>query len=150
MTIDKFEFYHGAVLSKLMNSGEEISVKSFPTTSLCTYSLNNNKVGIYIKYSQKRMTPWRFTFKKVHQEELKIVSEMHDKTFLVLVCGDDGVGCIEYEKLKKVLDENYDAVEWVKLHRFRRESYEFSGSNGKLKHKLQKSSFPNLILKALK
>ena len=85
MTIDKFEFYHGAALSKLINAGSIISIKSFTTTSLCTYSINNAKVGIYIKYSQKRMTPWRFTFKKIHQEELKILSEMHEKTFLILV-----------------------------------------------------------------
>lgn len=150
MTIDKFEFYHGAALSKLINAGSTISIKSFPTTSLCTYSINNAKVGIYIKYSQKRMTPWRFTFKKIHQEELKILSEMHEKTFLILVCGDDGIGCIEYEKLKKVLDENFNEIEWVKLHRYRRESYEFSGSNGKLKHKLSKNSYPSLVLDCLK
>ncbi len=149
MTIDKFEFYHGAVLTKLINFGEKLSIQTFPSESNATFTINGN-VGIYVKYSAKRMTPWVFTFKKIHQVELKAISELHKETFLVMVCGSDGVTCINYKKLKKLLDDNFDLAEWVKAHRYRREQYQLSGSDGELNYKIPKKSFPEEIIAAAK
>ena len=157
MAIDVFEFYHGSALTKLLNYGERLVIKTFPSDSNATFSIGlagkkdeKEQVAIYIKYSKKRMTPWVFTFKKKHQEELQVINDLHKKTFLVLVCGHDGVICIEYSKLKSILDENYGIAEWVKVHRYRREHYQFSGSDGKLSHKMSRKVFPLDIIKALK
>ena len=49
MTIDKFEFYHGAVLTKLINFGEKLSIQTFPSESNATFTINGN-IGIYVKY----------------------------------------------------------------------------------------------------
>lgn len=155
--IDVFEFYHGAALTKLLNSGEELTIQSIPTDSNATFSIsqpgsNNTKnaVSLYIKYSRKRRTPWVFTFKQSHQEELKAISEFHKDTFLVLVCGSDGIVTINYKKVKKLLDEHYGVAEWIKAHRFRREQYQLTGSDGKLDYKISKRNFPEEILDALK
>ena len=113
MSIDIFEFYHGAVLAKLLYKGTELKIKAFPSDGNCTFSINN-KIGLYIKYSKKRMTPWVFTFKKKHQEEFQILSELHKKTFLALVCGDDGIACLEYDQFKKIFHTNVDDFEWIK------------------------------------
>ena len=141
MAIDLFEYYHGAALTKLFNFGERLVVKTFPSDSNATFTiglpgkkLEKDQVAIYIKYTKSRMTPWVFTFKKEHQVELKVISQLHKKTFLVLVCGHDGITCIEYSKLKSILDEKYADAEWVKVHRYRREHYQLSGSDGKLNH----------------
>ena len=149
MAIDVFELYHGAALTKLLNFGEKITIKTFPSNSNATFTLNE-KVGIYIKYSRKRMTPWIFTFKKLHQEELRTISELHKKTYLVLVCGVDGITCIEYEKLKKILNEQFGEAEWIRVHRYRREQYQLTGSDGKLNYKMSKKKFPSEIINALK
>tara|TARA_B100001248_G_C27118934_1_gene334832 strand:- start:112 stop:561 length:450 start_codon:yes stop_codon:yes gene_type:complete len=149
MTIDLFEFYHGAALAKLLNHGEKISIKTFPSESNATFTLND-KVGVYIKYSKKRMTPWVFTFKKIHQEELKVISELHKHTFLIMVCGSDGIACINYNQVKKLLDESFAEAEWIKAHRYRREQYSLTGSDGKLNYKMPKNSFPQDIIDLIK
>lgn len=149
MTIDKFEFYHGAVLTKLINFGEKLSIQTFPSESNATFTINGN-IGIYIKYSAKRMTPWVFTFKKIHQVELKAISELHKETFLVMVCGSDGITCVNYKRLKKLLDDNFDLTEWIKAHRYRREQYQLSGSDGELNYKIPKKTFPEEIISAIK
>ena len=157
MAIDLFEYYHGAALTKLFNFGERLVVKTFPSDSNATFTiglpgkkLEKDQVAIYIKYTKSRMTPWVFTFKKEHQVELKVISQLHKKTFLVLVCGHDGITCIEYSKLKSILDEKYADAEWVKVHRYRREHYQLSGSDGKLNHKISRKVFPLDIINALK
>ena len=148
MSIDIFEFYHGAVLAKLLYKGTELKIKAFPSDGNCTFSINN-KIGLYIKYSKKRMTPWVFTFKKKHQEEFQILSELHKKTFLALVCGDDVIACLEYDQFKKIFHTNVDDFEWIKAHRFRRESYEISAKDGKLKGKISQNSFPDIVINSL-
>ena len=148
MGIDIFEFYHGAVLSKLLYTGKELKIKTFPSDGNCTFTIND-KVGIYIKYSKKRMTPWVFTFKKKHQEELSILGDLHKKTFIVLVCGDDGIACLNYDEFKEIFNTNIDDFEWIKAHRFKRESYEISAKDGKLKKKVAQNNFPENIIKSL-
>ena len=44
------------------------------------------------------------------QKSIDKINQLHKKTFLVLVCGHDGVICIEYKKLKTILDENYGII----------------------------------------
>ena len=95
MAIDQFEFFHGAVLNRIISAKDDISFKTFPTKSNCSFVINN-KTGIYIKYSKSRLTPWNFSFKKIHQEELEILSEYNKATFLILVCNNDGIVSIYY------------------------------------------------------
>ena len=94
MTIDLFEFYHGAALAKLLNHGEKISIKSFPSESNATFTLNN--------------------------------------------------------QVKKLLDESFAEAEWIKAHRYRREQYSLTGSDGKLSYKMPKNSFPQDIIDLIK
>ena len=145
MTIDKLEFYHGAALTKLLNFGEKLSIQTFPSESNATFTINGN-IGVYIKYSAKRMTPWVFTFKKIHQVELKAISELHKETFLVMVCGSDGITCVNYKRLRKLLDENFDLAEWVKAHRYGREQYQVIGSDGEVNNQSTQKTFPEEII----
>ena len=56
----------------------------------------------------------------------------------------------QLKKLKKLLDDNFDLAEWVKAHRYRREQYQLSGSDGELNYKIPKKNFPEEILSAVK
>jgi len=67
-----------------------------------------------------------------------------------MVCGSDGITCVNYKRLKKLLDDNFDLAEWVKAHRYRREQYQLSGSDGELNYKIPKKNFPEEILSAVK
>ncbi len=148
MSIKEYEFFNGVVLNKLIRKGKPVSIDVFPCSSENSFILNE-KVGLYIKYSKKLTTPWRFSLSKLHQDELKIMSELCKQTFLILVCNKDGIACISYKDLKKVLDDYHDEFEWISASRLARESYAIKGSDGKLKFKINLNDFPRKITKHL-
>ncbi|MGD0139774.1 MAG: hypothetical protein ABSD28_12925, partial [Tepidisphaeraceae bacterium] len=121
-------------------------VRPFQSVSNASYVINDT-VGIYIKYSSKRMTPWRFTFKKEHQEEIDLMKSNFKNVFLVLVCNDDGVVCLSYSELKEILDNQHDPIEWISATRHKREMYSVKGSNGELDFKIGQNDFPEKIFR---
>ena len=147
--IDKYEFYNGIVLNSLINFGSNIMIQPGPCSSANSFCISNNKVGIYIKKSEKRSSPWRFTFKKTHQEEIYELSKLVENVFIILVCFRDGIVNLEYKTLKKVLDDEYDENEWISASRLSRQQYQVTGSNGKLKHKVPINAFPKKIFEVL-
>ena len=88
------------------------------------------------------MTPWRFTFKKEHQEEIDLMKSRFKNVFLVLVCNDDGVVCLSYPELRRILDAQHDPIEWISATRHKREMYAVKGSNGELDFKIGQNDFP--------
>ena len=140
-----FELHHGAVLARLIHGDTPVSLTLYPTPSNSSYVINGH-IGLYIKYSTKRMTPWNFSFAKAHQDEIKKMKEELGEVFVVLVCESDGLVTLSYEELKKVLDENHEETEWIRVARRPREKYSVSGTDGKLKCKIGENEFPRKIL----
>lgn len=148
MALNEYEFYNGVVLNRLIRKGKPIKIDVFPTSGNNSFMINE-KVGLYLKYSTKKISPWRFSFTKEHQEEMKIMRDLLENIYLVLICGKDGIACIEYEELKQVLDEYYEEVEWVSASRLKREQYSIKGSNGKLDFKIADTDYPRKIFEKL-
>ena len=144
--IKEFEFYHGAVLSRLAHADQPVSLKLYPTRSNASYVIND-KVGIFVKHSSKRMSPWGFSFNKTHQDEILEMKNKLEQVFILLVCFDDGIVTLNFDELKKVLDDIHRAVEWIRVSRNPREKYSVSGSDGILKFKIGGNEFPGKILK---
>jgi hypothetical protein len=137
------------VFSKILHDTQnEISIKSYPTPDNASYIINN-KVGIYIKYSTKRMSPWQFSFLKRHQDEILDMKKTIGKVFLILVCKDDGIVSLSFEELKQILDENHSNAEWIIASRNKRKMYSVRGSDGTLKFKISRREFPEKILTQL-
>ena len=161
MSITTEQKYHGAVFKELIDglanlenpiyysitptnesrSGYVIEV--IPKTQFNTQPI---KLGLFIKHSSKRRTPWRYSFQYAHQMEMDLLKNECDEMFLVLIAGDDGIASINHSILKEILDENYDEVEWVSLSRKPNQSYRIAGTDGRLKSTLAKNTFPNLIV----
>lgn len=145
--INDFEFFHGVVFARILHGTQRpLSVRPFQSVSNASYVVNDS-IGIYIKYSSKRMTPWRFTFKKEHQEEIGLMKSSFRNVFLILVCNDDGVVCLSYLELKEILDNQHNPIEWVSATRHKREMYLVKGSNGELDFKISQNDFPEKIFR---
>lgn len=143
--LKEFEFFHGLVFARILHATQRpLSIKQFKSTSNSSYVVNDT-IGIYIKYSSKRMTPWRFTFKKEHQDEIGLMKSSLNKLFLLLVCNDDGVVCLSYSELKKILDSQHDPIEWISATRHKRQMYAIKGSNGELDFKVGQNDFPEKL-----
>ena len=147
MAINEYQFFNGVVLNGLVRKGKPLKIDIFPSNGNNAFTINE-KVGIYIKYSKKVISPWKFTFFREHQDEFKIMSELLT-SFLILVCNKDGIICINSITLKKILDAKHEAVEWISAARLKRESYEIKGSDGKLKFKININDFPRHIISKL-
>lgn len=145
--LKEFEFFHGVVFARIIHGGNiPIAIKTYPTTSNSSYIINDN-VGIYIKYSSKRMSPWRFSFSKEHQDEILEMKKKLKEVFIILICNDDGVVCLSFSELKIILDNQHDEMEWISAARSPREEYQVKGSDGQLKFKIANSDFPAKIFK---
>ncbi len=139
-----FEFFHGASLVRIIHDNIFDSIKKY-TNNNSSYIINNN-IGIYIKYSQKRMSPWTFSFSDIHVDEIKNMEKEFNKVYVVLVCNEDGISCLNFEEFSTVVSiENKNFPKWIKASRMRKEKYFISGSDGELKHKIGNSDFPKKI-----
>jgi len=147
--IREFEFYHGAVLGRLIRGSEGLSLEQYPGFGRNAAYVINKRVGLYIKHSTNRLTPWSFTFKQEHQDEIHEMRSVLEQVFVALVCWEDGVVCLSYDELKVILDENHNTSEWIRVARRTREKYTVSGSDGKLRYKIGENEFPEKILEHL-
>lgn len=148
--LKEFEFFHGVVFARILHGGNvPVSIKSYPTPDNASYIVNDS-VGIYIKYSSKRLSPWRFSFQKEHQDEILEMKNKLGEVYTILVCNDDGIVCLSFEELKEVLDTKHEDVEWISVARGPRERYEVKGHDGKLRLKIGNSDFPAKIFEPVK
>jgi hypothetical protein len=140
--IKEFEFFHGVVFARILHGTQRlVSIKAFEPSSNASYVLDD-KIGIYIKYSAKRMTPWRFTFSQQHRTEIKQLHASIPNVFIALVCNDDGVVCLSYNELEGILDDQQEGFQWISATRHKREMYSIEGSDGRLEFKVGKNDFP--------
>lgn len=149
MTIPSSHYFIGSALYQLLSAGKDIEIESFPTISKNSFSINK-QVGLYTKYTTKNTSPWTFTFKKVHQEEIKVMRELYDYVFIVFVCGKDGIACLKYEDLKHLLDDNFEEAEWIRFSRIGSQRYKVTGKDGELPYKLTIKSFPDDVVSLVK
>jgi len=143
--IKEFERFHGAVFARILReAGNAVSLQPYTTEGNSSYIVNGN-IGIYIKYSRKRMSPWRFSFAGEHQDEIKQIRDQLGKVFVVFVCGTDGIVALSYGELKNILDEVHERTEWVSIARSVRKMYLVRGSDGRLPFKAGKRDFPQSL-----
>ncbi len=144
--IKEFEFFHGLVFARIFHGIQRaVSIKLFNSVSSNASYVIDGHIGIYIKYSAKRMTPWRFSFLKEHQDEIDLMKKDLKDVFLVLVCNDDGIVCLSYDELKQIFDDQHDPIEWISATRHKREMYAVKGSNGELGFKIGHNDFPEKL-----
>ena len=111
--LKEFEFFHGVVFARILHGGNaSVDIKSYPTPDNASYVVNDN-AGIYIKYSSKRMSPWRFSFQKEHQEEILEMKNKLGEVYTVLVCNDDGIVCLSFDELKESIEKNLGKTSFV-------------------------------------
>ncbi len=148
--IKEYERFHGAVLTRLVHQSKykAIEIAPFPGETNASYVINK-RVGLYIKHSTSRLSPWVFTFRKEHQNELYEMADVLDEVMVAFVCNDDGLAVLNYSELKLILDDKYDENEWVRIDRRAREKYTISGKDGRLKWKIGENEFPNKLMDLL-
>ena len=165
MSINNSEKYYGVVILRLLEElGRSIpqtnfslktgeSLSSFAIHGISPKTLGKGNIcsiGLFIKISNSRRTPWSYSFDRSHQDEIAQLKKAHDQVFVAFVAGDDGIACINFEQLKELSDSNHEQQEWVRVSRKLRQNYRIKGNDGSLERPLPRNSFPMNIVTFLK
>lgn len=144
--IKEFSFYHGVVFAMLLhNSSTPLIIGQYPSSDNASYTINDS-IGIYIKYSTKRLSPWHFSFQNMHLSEIYEIDRKFEKVILLLVCRDDGIVGLTMEEFKQITDSAKKGTEWISVKRRPKEKYTVKGSLGTLSYKIGKTDFCEKIL----
>lgn len=147
--IKEYEYLHGVVFNRLCNvTTIPINIRPFKPEGYSSYIINDS-AGLFIKYSSKRLSPWRFTFQKSHQVEISEMQKRYSEVFIALVCNLDGVVVLNHSELKLILDDDHKDSEWMSVSRTRNKMYTVAASDGKLGFKISKTSCPDKIVSFL-
>jgi hypothetical protein len=148
--IEDFKFYHGVVLTELVdNFDRDITFRRLVNENNAMYLINES-VGLYIKHSTARLSPWRFTFKHENVIDIYALMLSQKNCFLVLVCGKDCVAVLDQEEIYQLLDNDQTKAQWISVSTTHNRSLSIEGSQRKLKGKLLKSKPYSRIYELIK
>ncbi len=137
--IEEFKFYHGVVLAGLVDNFEDkISFQRLVYKNNAMYLINDN-IGLYIKHSSARLSPWRFSFQQEHVIDIYALMLSQKNCFLALACGRDCVAVLDQEEIHQLLDHEQIKPQWISVRTTRNRSLTVEGSQGSLKRKILKS-----------
>ena len=125
-----FERYHGIVLRALVLEcpTDGLHIKTHDAHGIVNSFLINDSVGLFLKHSSKRLSPWIFGFNNDHLTELQLLSEHSEQTFVSLVCGYDGFLTLSMEEMKELADrKKADNSLTIHVRRRKRQMYAVGG-----------------------
>src|SRR5580700_12288300 len=123
----EYQFYHGALLHEIIrSSGRELRITLRNFYGRPDAFVIDGTIGVLIKHSSARITPWSFTFAKEHIAELCVLRAETKVCFIALVCGEDGFVCIRDSELVEVLAPTDADVASVRVERRPRRMYSVS------------------------
>jgi hypothetical protein len=145
--INEFEFFHGAALVTISQASKKpIIIESLHGVYENSAYILNNSMGLYIKHSKKRLSPWIFTFHKKHQDTIRELNDIYGNATLLLICGSDGIVGLTFKELKDILDHNHAEIEWIRVDRTKGKLYRVTGTDGALDFKIGMTDYINKAL----
>ena len=137
--LDEYEFFQGAVLRQLIiDADNSLTIRPFVREGRISAFIINARVGVYVKHSSKRMTPWRFTFNLDQASDLLDLEAKFPDTFVVFVCESDGLVTLDIGRLHEIVSFKESENAWVRIERPPRAQYEVGGNKGDLPNKLSR------------
>jgi hypothetical protein len=141
--ISDVDRYHGIVLRQIViERGAAKTTLSLADVRGRVDSFEVNGVAFQVKYSTKRLTPWRFGYVSHALRELRELRMVYSRVWVILVCGQDGVVCISPEQLEQIIDCSANTAVWIRVSRSRNAMYRVGGSLGELPRALPRGVGP--------
>lgn len=133
----EYQFYHGAVLHEIIiTAGQPVRISLDDNYGRPDAYVINDQIGLLIKHSTSRLTPWLFTFAKEHIAELQLLRSKTKVCFVALVCDEDGFVCVRDSDLVRILTPTESDLASVRVDRPPRKMYRVSSSGNELDGKL--------------
>lgn len=135
--LDKQDFYHGVAIIHILDDPRYLGLRKFKHGYVV-----NESTYLFLKYSTKSRSPWRFTFSHPDISHLGEMAISWKNTIIALVCGGDGVCGIPWNIVSGILGSE---AGWLAVRRGFNESYALSGPNGEARHKIKLLQWPGVL-----
>lgn len=136
--LDKSAYYHGAAVIPVLEDSRCRSIRKLSTLGYVV----NDDTFLFIKYTTKARSPWRFTFDQEDIDRCARVSGEYRRLVFGFVCGGDGVCAVDWIQGRDLLGMK---PSWIAAARKHNHSYSVWGSNGELKRKVSLGKWPALV-----
>ncbi|TBA92350.1 hypothetical protein ELH50_22625 [Rhizobium ruizarguesonis] len=134
--IPEYKFYQGVVLSELVDAAPApIKISEVIDGGRLGSYVVNEKVGMQIKHSSARLSPWSFTLKENHLAQLHKMRTTLEAVFLVLVCGEIGMLALDMTEVTEICGATADNQYWLRVDKRPRGMFGVHGSLGTLRQK---------------
>ncbi len=141
--------YHGSFLASLIdNSPMPIEIVREITTDNHLYVFNK-KVGAYVTYNSKRMSPWTFSFEPKHVKAILQLFDRHEDAFVILVCGFETTAVLHKSEVITLLPSESTSNSSITIRTSHDRKLEVSGTAGELKTKIAKTKTYERLLSAI-
>lgn len=142
--------FHGSFLAALIdNSSKPVEIaREFPGDN--HLYVFNKKVGAYLTYNSKRMSPWTFSFEPKHVQVIMDLFERYEDAFIILVCGFETSAVIHKSDVLKLLPIDSTSNSSITIRTGHDRKLAVSGTSGELKAKISKTKTYERLLAAIK
>ena len=131
--IPEYKLYHGAVLGELVHElSVPVAIDELNETGRLSSYILDGRVGLQIKHSTQRLSPWSFTFTRYNMSELLALRARFDSVYVVFVCETQGMVCLTIEDMLSVSEVGQSEQVWVRIERRRGKWFQVHGSEGTL------------------
>lgn len=139
--LDKFEYYHGAALVRLMDDERCRAVKK---RGLLGYVVNDD-IFVFLKYTTKSRAPWGFAFDQEDVDRCVGMEKEYKNVVVGLVCGGDGICALHWREARKLLGGKPGRIAAGRKHN---QSYAVWGTAGEWKRKISLGRWPLLLFES--
>lgn len=142
--------YHGSFLASLIDNSEtpiEVVREFNHDNHLYVF---NKKVGAYVTYNSKRMSPWTFSFEPKHVKSILELFARHKDAFVILVCGFETTAVLHKSEVALLLPSESSANSSITIRTGHDRKLTVSGTAGKLDRKIAKTKTYERLLSAIK
>lgn len=127
--IPEYKLYHGAALAELIDAAHgPVTIDELLEDGRLRSYVINGSIGLQIKHSTSRMSPWLFTFTRSNTLDLLELARRYKDVFIVLVCWVDGFVCLTLNETLALIEARESDQVWIKAQRRKNEWYTVSGS----------------------
>jgi hypothetical protein len=138
---DDYELYHGVVLRQIViGAPYGARIKPFEREGRINAYAINGRIGLFIKHSSKRITPWPFTFHLDQVSDLLDLEATYPQTFIAFVCGTDGLVVLDVATLHQLVSFQESETAWIRVSRKPRSMYSVAGNNAELPNKVARGT----------
>ena len=141
--------YHGSFLASLIdNSQMPVKIAREIPNDNHLYVFND-KVGAYVTYNSKRMSPWTFAFEPRSVVSIFDLFDRHEDAFLILVCGFETTAVLHKSEARLLLPPNSSSNSSITIRTGHDRKLAVTGTSGELKGKIAKTKTYERLLSAL-